>query len=75
MLTTESALRKDKTTEASLEHRHFATIAAIIASMEKIPNQEHGFIDAREDVAEHFADKLAVTNPNFDRARFLRACE
>lgn len=22
-----------------------------------------------------FADKLAGTNPNFDRARFLKACE
>lgn len=25
-------------------------------------------------VVEDFADKLASTNPNFDRARFLRAC-
>lgn len=26
-------------------------------------------------VADVFADKLAGTNPNFDRARFLKACE
>ena len=25
-------------------------------------------------VANDFADKLASTNPNFNRARFLRAC-
>lgn len=74
-LTTEAATRKDKTTGLSeMQHRHFATVAAIIASMSKVNNQEHGFIDVREDVAEHFADELAKTNPRFDRARFMRAC-
>lgn len=26
------------------------------------------------DIAEKFADRLELTNPNFDRARFLKAC-
>lgn len=75
MLTPESATRKDKTSGlGEMQHRHFATVAAIIRGMDKVHNQEHGFIDIREDVAEHFANELARTNPRFDRARFLRAC-
>jgi len=73
----DAALRKDRTTatdRAIFQHRHFAVIADIIRRMEKVNNQEHGFIDVREDVAEHFADWLASTNPNFDRSRFLAAC-
>ena len=75
MLTPESATRKDKTSGlGEMQHRHFATIAAIIRGMDKVHNQEQGLIDIREDVAEHFADRLAWSNPRFDRARFLRAC-
>ena len=70
-LTTETALRKDRNTGvANMEHRHFATVAAIIADM------DDGTM-SRDDVrcvAEHFARKLADTNPRFDRERFLRAC-
>ena len=66
MLTTETALRKDRTTGlAPLQHRHFSTIAAIIATME--PN--------RIKTAQHFADNLIKTNPHFDRERFLSACK
>lgn len=32
MLTAESALRKDRTTSGDPQHRHFATIARIIAN-------------------------------------------
>lgn len=66
-LTTESALRKDERTSATLEHRHFAFIAQTIA---KINNAGY-----RTDVAVHFADELPRTNPRFDRARFLKACK
>ena len=66
MLTPESALRKDRTTTAQLEHRHFAEIARIIRYM---ANRA-----AQEETALHFARELAGTNPRFDRARFLRAC-
>lgn len=71
-----AALSKDRTSGiGEMQHRHFATIATIIHKMDKVSNQEHGFIDIREDVADHFADWLASTNPKFDRERFLRACK
>lgn len=66
MTTQERALRKDRTTgKATMEHRHFATIAAIIGTFDP---------EDREHVANRFANELASTNPKFDRARFLRAC-
>lgn len=65
-LTTEAAARKDKTNAGvTMEHRHFATIAAIIADM---PLAFSGVVALR------FANALHHTNPKFDRARFLRAC-
>ena len=69
MLTSESALRKDRTNASgpTLEHRHFAVIAEIIRAMDE-PNALQGLW------ANHFADQLANTNPRFDRARFLKAC-
>jgi len=74
-MTDSAAIQKDRTSGlGEMQHRHFATVAAIIRSMEKVNNQEHGFIDVREDVAHHFADNLAGTNPRFDRRRFLIAC-
>lgn len=70
MLTPETALRKDRNAApATMQHRHFATIAAIIA--------EYGSVESPSEaraMARHFADRLTRTNPNFDRARFLRAC-
>lgn len=68
-LTTEAALRKDKTNAhgtGAMEHRHFAMIAGIIADMAP------GVVRAR--VARQFADKLHYSNPRFDRQRFLLAC-
>lgn len=71
MLTTESATRKDLSNarKATFEHRHFATVAAIIKDMRAYLPGNTG-----DRVAEEFADSLAGTNPRFDRARFLRAC-
>lgn len=67
-LTTEAALRKDKTNSASeMQHRHFATIAAILADL-----PDHW--SRKPAVIHHFAEELRHTNPKFDRARFLRAC-
>lgn len=55
----------------AMEHRHFATIAAIIrVAFESRPSRA----DDREDVAYHFANELSQTNPKFDRKRFLAAC-
>lgn len=69
MLTKESAHRKDITSGLSdMQHRHFATIATII--------REGAFAEeTRQEVAETFADRLWMTNPNFDRKRFLLACK
>lgn len=57
-----------------MQHRHFATVAAIVANM-------RGDLDLRfsqgevDRIAKHFADELAKTNPRFDRKRFLAACK
>lgn len=66
-LTIESATRKDQTSGngATLEHRHFAFIAATIKELSP---------KYREAVALHFADACRYSNPRFDRARFMRAC-
>lgn len=66
MLKPDAALRKDRATSATLEHRHFAEIARIIAAL---PGAKE-----RARSAHHFAGHLRHTNPRFDYARFLRAC-
>lgn len=73
MLTNESAIRKDKTsgTSATLEHRHFAFIAATIEAM---PDHAASLRAQKRSCALAFADACASSNPRFDRARFLRAC-
>lgn len=69
-LTAESALRKDRTRPSgdAMQHRHFAVIADIIAKADFRPH-------IKAEIARTFADRLRATNPKFDRARFLRACE
>lgn len=63
-LSTTAALSKDKTTgKSEMQHRHFATVAAILVNLK-----------ADKDTCEAWADELAPTNPKFDRARFLAAC-
>lgn len=83
-LTIESALRKDKRTAQhckayGLQHRHFAFIAATLASCKPgtLPattaNGVHPYTTWREQVA-LWCTACAGSNPRFDRARFLRAC-
>lgn len=68
MLSTEAASRKDARTGISpMQHRNFTTIATIISELNLDKN-------VRFDVARQFADRLAFTNPKFDRQRFLVAC-
>lgn len=69
-LTLESALRKDKRNAGgtTFEHRHFASIAAMLKDLPLASKQ------TKADVIEYFADELARTNPRFDRKRFLTAC-
>jgi len=67
MLTNQAALSKDKRNSRNpvMEHRHFAVVAGVLASLDPY---------IRDEVAGHFADKLAETNPKFNRARFIAAC-
>lgn len=61
-----TANRKDLNAKtARFEHRHFATVAAIIRNM---PAQ------GRADIARQFARELRTTNPRFQASRFLAAC-
>lgn len=71
-LTEKSAHRKDVGKIADMQHRHFATVATIIAEL----SRQHGAETAHtpEQIAAHFAHYLARTNARFDRARFMRAC-
>lgn len=73
-LTTESALRKDKTNScSSMEHRHFATVAGILAGLKPHGVNRHELHEWKHIVV-GFADALRHTNPRFDRKRFLLAC-
>lgn len=70
--------RKDTRTAANgvtLEHRHFAFIAATLAACEPgggdYSEAEH---QQWQDTVTAFAGACAASNPRFDRARFLSAC-
>lgn len=66
-LSTKAAMRKDKYAKTpTMQHRHFAYIAQTIAKIHKP--------EARQLAAHEFAIAMMDTNPNFDRARFLAAC-
>lgn len=75
-MTDAAAMQKDRHggDTSAFQHRHFAAVADIIRNMDKVNNQEHGFIDIREDVAEHFAAAFRRGNPKFSTDRFLIAC-
>jgi hypothetical protein len=69
-----SANRKDVNTAANgvtLQHRHFAFIAATIAAL---PEHAPTLRAQKAAMASAFADACARTNPKFDRARFIAAC-
>lgn len=67
-LTVNAALSKDKHSGkgVSLQHRHFAFIAGVIADI--------GADDIRATTAIRFAGECQATNSNFDWERFMRAC-
>ena len=71
----DAAARKDAkgaNEPATLQHRHFAVIAGILANLDRdslgLTQGQH------QNIAEDFADNLANTNPKFDRRRFMVAC-
>jgi hypothetical protein len=67
-LTYKAALRKDKNqaTDTVMQHRHMAFIASVIGN-----SQESNYDKRRW--ADVFAQSLAKSNQNFDRARFFSA--
>jgi hypothetical protein len=77
-LTAQAAARKDSNSplDVRLEYRHFAFIAATLANMK--PTKHDSTFELR--MAEwrgaccSFTDACERTNRNFDRTRFLRAC-
>lgn len=79
MLKIASAHRKDLKTAArgvTMEHLHFAVIAATLREVKPSAGHYDGSIAAREqwvDTVKHFAETCAVSNPKFDRERFLAA--
>lgn len=62
-----------------LSKKHFNRVAATIAEAEPaqgMPDEwARGCNAGREYIARHLADFFASENPNFDRNRFLQACE
>ncbi len=65
---------RDGARKMTMQRRHFELIAKTLKELDyKFPggrfDDEH-----RRCVATHFAAKLRSTNPNFNEARFLRAC-
>jgi hypothetical protein len=78
MLTKHAAHRKDLSGKpATFTHQHFRKVAEIIRNMGPvhIPGASPSIPNLRPILAEVFAEELAYTNPNFDRHRFLMACQ
>jgi hypothetical protein len=63
-----------------MTHAHFALIAEIIrkeiedVDLTDVEHSAYNVVNVRDDVARAFARHLGMTNPRFDRARFLAAC-
>lgn len=68
-LTAHAANRKDTRNASAddvMQHRHYAVVAGIIA---QLPTASERLF-----MAAHFADRLAGSNRNFNRQRFIAAC-
>lgn len=69
-LTVHAANRKDQSTAkagVTLQHRHFAFIAQVIADMDRRPGD-------KALIATSFARACQQSNPRFDTERFFQAC-
>lgn len=55
----------------TMQRRHFELIAEVVR--ESLAHRELGPCEA-ETLAQRFCATLRATNPNFNEARFLRAC-
>ena len=63
-----------RATKHTMRRADFEMIALTIARLAHGPDRYLPLADRRF-VADRFAHELALTNPAFDRARFLKACE
>lgn len=79
MMTAKAAHKKDLSGKpVTMTHQHYRKIAEIIRGITVDGEDVVGYLKERHltaSIAEQFADALASTNPNFDRARFLAACK
>ena len=57
---------------AMMSKKHYVAIAACVAHTSTAPNTRR--LGPVESLAYRLADYFASENPNFDRARFLKAC-
>ena len=58
----------------TMTRQHFALIADIVKELPSLYMDEPISAKQRVEIARYFASFLHATNPNFNRARFLRAC-
>jgi hypothetical protein len=66
-----------------MTRKHFEAIAKIIRDAAAVPAFQYphqreyfdGQVAAVEFITEDLADYFATVNPNFDRERFIRACQ
>jgi len=80
-LTPAAAHRKDLNAKpATMSHAHFRFLAGVLRDLQAKGNAEDaGAVEKNEGFAAYrmqyrLADALALTNPRFNRARFLAAC-
>ena len=60
--------------DESMTRKDFELIAKVIKESGTTLDSDPAYIDAIADVADRFAIKLRLSNPRFDRAKFMVAC-
>jgi hypothetical protein len=58
----------------TFQRRHFQMIAEVLNDSFPVPENNTDPVLYWRLIVDAFASRLASTNPNFDRARFLAAC-
>jgi hypothetical protein len=66
--------RKSTMDAIIFQRRHFQMIAEVLNDSFPVPENNTDPVLYWRLIVDAFASRLASTNPNFDRARFLAAC-
>lgn len=77
-LKSKAAHGKDTRTAAcgvELQHRHFAIIAATLKASKPEPHWDANKMAQWVVTVHRFRDTCAASNPKFDEARFMAACD